>query len=187
MSSRSVLRFARRYYERRNVCADKPGRPAGSYSLSQQEQAVLMQELLEHPEKTLSEPCRHVEGVRGARLSVSTLHDYFRRNGITRKMLKRIPYQRCEEDRINYRSVVSQFNPAMLVFLDECGFDKRISRRFGYSFRGYRAQTQRWYGNWGPRITAIPVICTQFQEDFTPLFHLIQWQNPLVFWPTEVR
>lgn len=39
--------------------------------------------------------------------------------------------------------------------------DKRISRRFGYSFRGYRAHTQRWYGNWGPRITAIPVICTE--------------------------
>ncbi|XP_031572064.1 uncharacterized protein LOC116306156 [Actinia tenebrosa] len=34
-------------------------------------------------------------------------------------------------------------------------------RRFGYSFRGCPAQSQRWYGNWGPRITAIPVICSE--------------------------
>lgn len=88
MSSTSVLRFSRRYYEKASVCADKPGRPAGSYSLSQQEQAVLMQELLKHPERTLSELCTQVEGVCGARVAVSTLYDYFRRNGISRKMVR---------------------------------------------------------------------------------------------------
>lgn len=39
--------------------------------------------------------------------------------------------------------------------------DNWIMRRFGYNFRGCPAQTQRWYGNWGPRITAIPVICSE--------------------------
>ena len=87
MSSRSVLRFSRRYYERGNVCADKPGRPAGSYLLSQQEQAVLIQELLEHPERILSEHSRYVEGVCGARLSVSCTN--FRRNRITMALLKK--------------------------------------------------------------------------------------------------
>ena len=43
-----------------------------------------------------------------------------------------------------------------------CTFqDKRIVRNYGYSFRGFPAQTGRWYGNWGPRITAIPIVCTE--------------------------
>ncbi|XP_020893040.1 uncharacterized protein LOC110232230 [Exaiptasia diaphana] len=49
----------------------------------------------------------------------------------------------------------------MLVFLDESSFDKRIRRRFGYSFRGTRAQIKRKHTNWGPRITAIPAISTE--------------------------
>ena len=38
--------------------------------------------------------------------------------------------------------------------------DKRISRSNGYCLRGQRAQIRRRYSSWGPRITAIPVICT---------------------------
>lgn len=87
MSSKSVLRFARRYNEVGTVHADKQGRPAGSYALSQQDQAVLLQEMLEHPERTLGELCEHIRRVCGTRVAVSTLHDYFSRNGITRKMV----------------------------------------------------------------------------------------------------
>lgn len=38
--------------------------------------------------------------------------------------------------------------------------DKRIERNYGYSFRGFPAQACRWYGNLGPRITAIPILST---------------------------
>lgn len=39
--------------------------------------------------------------------------------------------------------------------------DKRICRQYGYSFKGTRAEVLRPHQNWGPRISAIPVICTQ--------------------------
>ena len=39
--------------------------------------------------------------------------------------------------------------------------DRRIMRQFGYSFRGYRAEVRRQHTNWYPRITAIPIICTE--------------------------
>ena len=34
-------------------------------------------------------------------------------------------------------------------------------RQSGYSFRGYRAEVLRQLSNWNPRITAIPIICTE--------------------------
>ncbi|KAK3752639.1 hypothetical protein QZH41_008762, partial [Actinostola sp. cb2023] len=118
MSSKSVLRFARRYNEAGNVHADNQGIPAGSYALSQQDRAVLLQEMLKHPERTLGELCEHISRVCGTMVAVPTLRDYFSRNGITHKMLRRTPSQRCEDDRVDYWSVVSLLNPAMLVFLE---------------------------------------------------------------------
>ena len=39
--------------------------------------------------------------------------------------------------------------------------DRRIMRQSGYSFRGCRAEVRRQLSNWNPRITAIPIICTE--------------------------
>ena len=37
--------------------------------------------------------------------------------------------------------------------------DKRLSRCYGYSPVGTRATVKRRVQNWGPRITALPIIC----------------------------
>ncbi|KAJ7380577.1 hypothetical protein OS493_009044 [Desmophyllum pertusum] len=39
--------------------------------------------------------------------------------------------------------------------------DKRISRSYGHSLVGKRAEVKKFMQNWGPRITAIPLICTE--------------------------
>ena len=39
--------------------------------------------------------------------------------------------------------------------------DKRLSPSYGYSPVGTRATVKRQAQNWGPRITAIPVICME--------------------------
>ena len=39
--------------------------------------------------------------------------------------------------------------------------DKRLFRSFGYNLRGHRARCRREYSPRGPRITAIPIICTE--------------------------
>ena len=103
----------------------------------------------------------------------------------------RIAVQRSEEARILFRSNVCLLDPEMLVFLDESGFvsfqllfynlfyssmifhksrffrlfitflDRRLSRTYGHSLVGKRATVKRQAQNWGPCITAIPVICTE--------------------------
>ena len=37
--------------------------------------------------------------------------------------------------------------------------DKRLSRCYGYSLVGTRATVKRQAQNWGPQITALPIIC----------------------------
>nr|XP_058973947.1 uncharacterized protein LOC131800278 [Pocillopora verrucosa] len=49
----------------------------------------------------------------------------------------------------------------MFVFIDESGFDKRISRNYACSLVGKRAVVKKFMQNWGPHITAIPIICTE--------------------------
>jgi len=39
--------------------------------------------------------------------------------------------------------------------------DKRLSRSYGYSPVGTGATVKRQAQNWGPRITAIPIICME--------------------------
>ena len=39
--------------------------------------------------------------------------------------------------------------------------DKRLSRTYGYSTKGERAKIRRLKLPWGPRITAIPIICSE--------------------------
>ena len=45
----------------------------------------------------------------------------------------------------------------ILMFLQ----DKRLSRTHGYCVKGQRAKIRRTQLPWGPRITAIPIICTE--------------------------
>ena len=50
------------------------------------------------------------------------------------------------------------------LMLKTCHFaiqDKRISRSHGYSLKGRRTQIKRRHSPWGPRITAILVICIE--------------------------
>ena len=39
--------------------------------------------------------------------------------------------------------------------------DKRLLRSYGYNLKGRRARIRRRYSPWGPRITAIPIICNE--------------------------
>lgn len=43
--------------------------------------------------------------------------------------------------------------------------DKRLKRTNGYSPIGKRAEVKRMAQNWGPRMTAIPIICTEGMID----------------------
>ena len=53
----------------------------------------------------------------------------------------------------------SIYDPSMLVFVDECGSDKRSAlRRYGYALRGKRAVTEKLLVR-GKRFSAIGILC----------------------------
>ena len=53
-------------------------------------------------------------------------------------------------------------NPCSVLLFHQ---DKRVKRAYGYSPIGKRAEVKCMAQNWGPRITAIPTICTEGMID----------------------
>ena len=73
--------------------------------------------------------------------------------------------QRSDEKRAEFMAEISQFDPNMLIWIDETGSDRRKSvRMYGYSLRGIPPRyTQLTVG--GKRISAIPVLTTSGIQD----------------------
>ena len=75
--------------------------------------------------------------------------------GFTRKKLKYVALQCSDVLRAGYQSEVSLFDPIMLVFVDESGYDARnASRKYGYSLQGFPAKNFRFVSR-GKRLSAI--------------------------------
>ena len=67
------------------VIAKKTGRPVDLVGMHPREELVMMEAMLEHPEKTLAEIAQEMMQVYGRHLHVLTICRYFQRNGVTRK------------------------------------------------------------------------------------------------------
>jgi len=62
----------------------------------------------------------------------------------------------------HYHNVRTLFAVTFLAQIDLLLLqDNRLSRSYGYSPVGTRATVKRQAQNWGPRITAIPIICME--------------------------
>jgi len=85
MSVRSVERYLRKYVRMGEVIAKKTGRPVDLVGMHPREELVMMEAMLEHPEKTLAEIAQEMMRVYGRHFHVSTICRYFQRNGVTRK------------------------------------------------------------------------------------------------------
>ena len=85
MAVQSVERYLRKYVRTGEVIAKKTGRPVDLVGMQPREELAMMEAMLEHPEKTLSEIVREMTAVLGRQFHVSTICRYFQRNGVTRK------------------------------------------------------------------------------------------------------
>ena len=85
MSPSSVKRFKKKFVRTGEVVAKKTGRPLDLVGMHLREELVMMEAMLEHPEKTLTEIVREIMTVFRNRFQVSTVCRYFQRNGVTRK------------------------------------------------------------------------------------------------------
>ena len=73
----------------------------------------------------------------GTDVSAATLCRTLKRMGCTRQVIQHIALQQSDELRARFMAEISLYDPAMLVWIDESGCDRRDSmRKYGYSLRG---------------------------------------------------
>ena len=130
----------------------------GSPLLDKFEQLKLLQLILDYPGIYLKEIQKKLEGFFGVSISLSTICRALKRMGCTRQVMYRIALQRSDTLRAQFIADISVYDPAMLVWLDESGCDKRNTvRKYGYSIRGIPLCDQRLLVR-GIRYSAIPVV-----------------------------
>lgn len=94
--------------------------------------------------------------------SAPTICRTLKQMGCSRQKIQRIALQRSDECRARY---MAEYDPAMFVWIDETGCDKRNNmRRSGYSVRGIPPCDHRLLVR-GTRYSAIPVMSMQGIHD----------------------
>ena len=85
MSKTTISRYRQKFHRIGNVDTAVIGRPYSCIAMQPHEELVIMEVLLQHPEKTISKVVQEVYQETGSEYACSTLHYYLKRNNITRK------------------------------------------------------------------------------------------------------
>ena len=85
ISKMTIFRYVNKFRTQGNVASQTIGRPIGSISLHPHQEFVIMELILNHPEKTIAELVQEVYLETGSKYFCSTLFYYLKRNNITRK------------------------------------------------------------------------------------------------------
>ena len=92
---------------------------------------------MENPGLYLIEICSRIEEVTGTKVSGATVCRLLQKHGYTRKKIRQVARQCCEELRGLFMTRVLNFPCEFLVWCDETGSDRHDQiRKFGYSLRG---------------------------------------------------
>ena len=122
------------------------------------EQITLLRLVLANPGIYLQELQDELNDIFGVLVSVPTICRTLKIMGCTRQAMSRVAIQRSDILRARFMAEISVYDPAMLVWLDETGCDRRhATRKYGYSVRGIPICDQRLLVR-GTRYTAIPVL-----------------------------
>ena len=169
VSVSTVYRYAQRYQATGDVspCIKRngPHRVLGEY-----EEFVLMDLILALPGVYLRELQEHLYSKTLLWVGQSTICRTVHRIGMTRQRIKHIAMQRSEIKRAEFWSEITMFDPAMLIWIDETGWDLRNAlRKYGYGIRGLPPQDYSLKLR-GKRYSAIGILTTEGVEDV----HLVE-------------
>jgi transposase len=143
LSERSVRRYVRTFRTTGDV-APLEHRNGPRKLLDDHEQLIIFRFLLEQPSIYLHELQKKVEQYFGVSVSIATLCRTIHHMGVTRQVMRHIALQRSDAKRAKFIADISVYDPAMFIWLDESGQDKRNAvRRYGYSVRGIRPVEKR--------------------------------------------
>ena len=107
-------------------------------------QCFILQLVLEYPGIILREIRLEVNHMLEVDLDESTICRFLHSQGLTLQKMVIVARQRDEYDRAMFAAEMTAYNPEMLIFLDETGFDRRnVLRRRAYSFRGKPAVSHK--------------------------------------------
>ena len=126
--------------------------------LGDHEQLVLLRIILQNTGIYLSEIQQKLQNHFGVSVSAATICRTLKFMGCTRQVIQHIALQRSDECRAKFMAEISMYDPSMLVWIDESGFDKRdCVRKRAYSVRGMTPRDQRLLIR-GTRYSAIPAM-----------------------------
>ena len=98
-------------------------------------QCFILQLVLQCPGITLRKIKSNVSLILQVEIDESTICRFLLSRGFTRQKMQIIARQRDDHECAVYAAEMSVYNPEMLIFLNETGFDKRnVLRRYAYSF-----------------------------------------------------
>ena len=117
----------------------------------------------------------------GVHCSLATICRTLKYMGFTRQVIQHIDVHRSGESRATFMAEVSMYDPTMLVWIDESGFDKRNSlRKYAYSIKGLTPRDQRLMVR-GTCYSAIPVMSTEGIHDVCLLEDTVNGDRMQVF------
>ena len=143
-----------------------PDRGLALKVLTTYDEFIIMELVLQRPGIYLREICRELQQSTGTDVSEPTVCRFLQKAGFTRTKIQHVASQQSEEFRARFAAEMQQYEPDMLVFIDETGTDRRDSmRKFGYSLRGKRTKSQKLLVR-GTRVSAIGAMSMNGMLDF---------------------
>ena len=164
LSDRSVRRYIDAFLQTGEV-KPKSYRHGPTMLLGEFEQILLLRLVLNNPGIYLDEIQIKLYQFFGVVVSLSTICRTLRYMGCTRQVMKQVPLQRSDNLRGKFMADISVYDPSMLVWVDESGFDKRNAvRKYGYSIKGAPLCNHHLFIR-GIRYTAIPIVSMEGVHD----------------------
>ncbi len=121
----TVQRTVKLFEETGTVYSIQGYHEASGKVLTIYDELAILEAVIDNPSLYLSEIQQLLLETTGSKISISTICKYLKHAGFTHKKLTIRAQQRSDELREQFMAQVSVYDPGMLVFLDECGSDKR--------------------------------------------------------------
>ena len=120
--------------------------------------------VMANPSTFLYEVCSEIKELFYVDVCPSILCRLLKVHGLTRKIIRQVALQRCDQLRGAFITQCLLFHPEMFVFFDETGCDRRSHiRKYGYQLRGLTPVSSRILAR-GKRVNTISAICTEGLE-----------------------
>ena len=166
ISQRSVRRYLKLFQLTGDV-KPKSQRHGPQPLLGEFEQLALLRLIAENTGIYLHELQDKLHDLYGVTVSVPTICKTLRRMGCCRRVIRHVAIQQSEEQRARFMADISAYDPAMIIWIDESGCDRRNSmRKFAYTIRGVPPVDHRLLAR-GTRYSAITAISVRGVQDVT--------------------